>query len=53
MHAVEKSQSEDDSERPLQVGDQLEREDDTTPSSPGMRNMTLHSPSSPGEKTVT
>ena len=35
VHAVEKSQSEDDSEKALD--DQLEREDDATPSSPGMR----------------
>ena len=48
---AEQSQSEleDDNERP--PGDQVEREDEATPSSPGMSNMS--SPSlSPGEKTI-
>ena len=50
VHAVEKSQSEDDSEK--QLDDQFEQEDDAAPSSPGM-NKTLYSPSCPGKSTVT
>ena len=49
MCTVEKSQSEDDSEKP--PGDQLERKDEATPSFPGMSNMISLS-LSPGEKTI-